>query len=68
MTWVKLKLLYKRFLSRRLGDRDFLDKAARKARIEAVEVLGKRMDTYMDTTGRKRKEEKIDIPKLLPAQ
>jgi len=31
-----------------------LDKAARKARIEAVEVLGKRMDTYMDTTGRKK--------------
>jgi len=45
-----------------------LDKAARKARIEAVEVLGKRMDTIWTPPGEKRKEEKIDIPKLLPAQ
>ena len=35
-----------------------LDRAARKARIEVVEVLGRRMDTYMDTTGRKKERAK----------
>ena len=39
-----------------------LDKAARKARIEAVEVLGRRMDTYMDTTGRKKERAKNRHP------
>jgi len=39
-----------------------LDKAAGKARIEAVEVLGRRMDTYMDTTGRKKERAKNRHP------
>jgi len=42
-----------------------LDKAARKARIEAVEVLGRRMDTYMDTTGRKKERGKNRHPEIV---
>ena len=42
-----------------------LDKAAREARIEAVEVLGRRMDTYMDTTGRKEERGKKRHPEIV---
>jgi len=40
-----------------------LNKAARKARIEAVEVLGRRMDTYMDTKIRHPSGVSSPIPK-----
>jgi len=66
LTWVITRApLSRDFFQARWGDKDSLDKAARQARIEAVEVLARRMDTYMDTTGRKKERGENRHPEII---